>query len=155
MKYLNLLFLFLLLFVIAGCTARYVDVRGEKFEMISEKEEKELAQNARIALKTIEKKLPPGDYKHIESTAPEMRFIYSGDRYGRAIVRWQFPRYEAGVEYEGELMTGYMVSTVFTKEKQPEVVDFTRKKPRRSVLPDKRRGKKVKGVGADRTSASE
>ncbi len=144
MKYLNLLPLFLLLFVITGCTARYVDVRGEKFEMISEKEEKELAQNARIALKTIEKKLPPGDYRKIEKTDPEMRFIYSGDRYGRAIVRWQFPRYEAGVEYEGELMTEYMVSTVFTKEKQPEVVDFTRKKPRRSALPDKRERKRAR-----------
>ena len=140
MKQLFLMFLLLFFALTAatGCAKRYVDVRGEKFEMISESEEKELAQNARLALKTIEKKLPPGDYKHIESTAPEMRFIYSGDRYGRAIVRWQFPRYEAGVDYEGELMTKFMVSTVYTKEKQPEVVDFTRRKPRRSVLPNKR-----------------
>jgi hypothetical protein len=140
MKQLFLMFLLLFFALTAatGCAKRYVDVRGEKFEMISESEEKELAQNARLALKTIEKKPPPGDYKHIEPTAPEMRFIYSGDRYGRAIVRWQFPRYEAGVDYEGELMTKFMVSTVYTKEKQPEVVDFTRRKPRRSVLPNKR-----------------
>ena len=141
MKYLNLLPLFLLLFFVAGCTARYVDVRGEKFEMISEKEEKELAQNARIALKTIEKKLPPGDYRKIEKTDPEMRFIYSGDRYGRAIVRWNVPRYEVGVDYEGQLMTKYMNSTVYSKEKQPEIIDFRRKTPRRRSLqgPGRRR----------------
>ena len=140
MKQIFLMFL-LLFFTLAaatGCAKRYVDVRGEKFEMISEKEERELVENARLALKTIEKKLPPGDYKRIESTDPETRFIYSGDRYGRAVVRWIFPRYEAGVDYEGELMTKFMVSTVYTKEKQPEVVDFTRRKPRRSVLPNKR-----------------
>ena len=89
-------------------------------------------------MKTISKKLPPQDMKIIDSQAPEVRFIYSGDRYGRAIVRWQFPRYEAGVDYEGQLMTEYMTSTVFTREKLPEVVDFRRRTPRRSALPGNR-----------------
>ena len=72
--------------------------------------------------------------KTIETAAPEMRFIYSGDRYGRAIVRWNFPRYEVGVDYEGQLMTKYMNSTVYSKEKQPEIIDFRRKTPRRRSL---------------------
>ena len=36
MRYFTVLLLFFLL-ATAGCTPRYVDVRGEKFEMISER----------------------------------------------------------------------------------------------------------------------
>ena len=134
MKFFSLIFLFLLLGTIAGCNTRYVDVRGEKFEMISESEEQELVEHARLSLKTISKRIPAADMKTIETAAPEMRFIYSGDRYGRAIVRWNFPRYEVGVDYEGQLMTKYMNSTVYSKEKQPEIIDFRRKTPRRRSL---------------------
>lgn len=134
MKTAYLMLLAFFLTAAAGCGTRYVDVRGEKFEMISEGEEKELAEHARLSLKTIQKRLPPGDMKIIDTTPPEMRFIYSGDRYGRAIVRWKFPRYEAGVDYEGELMTKHMNSTVYTKEKHAEVIDFRRRTPRRRAL---------------------
>ena len=141
MKFFSLIFVFLLLGTIAGCNTRYVDVRGEKFEMISESEEQELVEHARLSLKTISKRIPAADMKTIETAAPEMRFIYSGDRYGRAIVRWNFPRYEVGVDYEGQLMTKYMNSTVYSKEKQPEIIDFRRKTPRRRSLqgPGRRR----------------
>ena len=134
MKIFSFVFALLLLVSGAGCNTRYVDVRGEKFEMISESEEQELVEHARLSLKTISKRIPPADMKTIETAAPEMRFIYSGDRYGRAIVRWNFPRYEVGVDYEGQLMTKYMNSTVYSKEKQPEIIDFRRKTPRRRSL---------------------
>ena len=45
----------LMLAGIAGCSTRYVNVRGERFEMISEKEEAALVEHARAALKTISK----------------------------------------------------------------------------------------------------
>lgn len=138
MKFFSLIFLFLLLGTIAGCNTRYVDVRGEKFEMISESEEQELVEHARLSLKTISKKIPPGDMKTIDTVAPKMRFIYSGDRYGRAIVTWKFPRYEVGVDYEGQLMTKYMNSTVFSRKKQPEVLDFSKRPSRYRISP--RRG---------------
>ena len=134
MKFFSFVFALLLLVSGAGCNTRYVDVRGEKFEMISESEEQELVEHARLSLKTISKRIPAADMKTIETAAPEMRFIYSGDRYGRAIVRWHFPRYEVGVDYEGQLMTKYMNSTVYSKEKQPEIIDFRRKTPRRRSL---------------------
>lgn len=134
MKFFSFVFALLLLGSISGCNTRYVDVRGEKFEMISESEEQELVEHARLSLKTISKRIPAADMKTIETVAPEMRFIYSGDRYGRAIVRWHFPRYEVGVDYEGQLMTKYMNSTVYSKEKQPEIMDFRRKTPRRRSL---------------------
>lgn len=134
MKFFSFVFALLLLGSISGCNTRYVDVRGEKFEMISESEEQELVEHARLSLKTISKRIPAADMKTIETAAPEMRFIYSGDRYGRAIVRWHFPRYEVGVDYEGQLMTKYMNSTVYSKEKQPEIMDFRRKTPRRRSL---------------------
>ena len=141
MKIFSFVFALLLLVSGAGCNTRYVDVRGEKFEMISESEEKELIEHARLSMKTIARKLPPQDMKVIETQAPEVRFIYAGDRYGRAIVRWNFPRYEVGVDYEGQLMTKYMNSTVYSKEKQPEIIDFRRKTPRRRSLqgPGRRR----------------
>ena len=135
MKKILLAVLFLLSLLAAGCAARYVDVRGEKFEMISESEEKELVEHARLSLKTISRRIPPRDMRVIDTTVPETRFIYSGDRYGKAVIKWQFPKYEAGVEYEGELMTKHMTSSVFTQKKRPEVVDFTRRVPAKRFRP--------------------
>lgn len=128
MKYL-FLFLLSLLLLNTACSTRYVDVRGEKFEMISEKEERELVESARLALKTIAKKLPPQDMKTIETGEPECRFIYSDHRFGRAIIRWHFKTYEVGVDYEGQLMTRHMTSSIFTRKKRAAVVDFIRKDP--------------------------
>ena len=71
--------------------------------------------------------------KVIDTTDPELRFIYSDHRYGRAIIRWHFPAYEAGVEYEGEFLSEHMASTVFSKRKRAETVDFRNR-------PAKRRG---------------
>ena len=118
---------FFALCFVSGCSTRYVEVRGELFEMISEKEEAQLVEHARVALKTISKKIPPADMKFIDTTEPEKRFIYSDHRYGRAIIRWHFPDYEAGVDYEGQLMSKYMNSTVYTKKKRAETLDFTRR----------------------------
>lgn len=144
MKKIPLPVLFLLLVLTAGCSTRYVDVRGEKFEMISESEEKELIGHARLSLKTISRRIPPQDMRVIDTTIPEMRFVYSGDRYGKAVVKWKFPKYEAGVEYEGELMTKHMTSSVFTQKKQPEVIDFTRRTPaKRSQSVPEGRNKKL------------
>ena len=112
----------------AGCAPRYVDVYGERYEMISPREESQPVEHARSALKTISKRIPPMDMKFIDTNEPELRFIYAGDRYGRAIIRWHFQTYEAGVEYEGQFLSEHMTSTVFTKKKQAEVTDFTRRK---------------------------
>ena len=111
---------------ISGCAARYVDVRGEKYEMISEREEKELILRARTMMKTISKKLPAADVKAIETQEPEIKFIYSGDRFGRAIVRWKFPAYEAGIEFEGQFLTEHMQSTVYSRKKHPDRLDYRR-----------------------------
>ena len=92
-----------------------------------------------FSIRTISKKIPPGDMEIIQTKEPEVKFIYSGDRYGRAVVRWSFPRYEVGIQYEGEFMTRHMGMTVFSKEKQPEIIDFTRKTPRRRAIPARRR----------------
>lgn len=121
----------LMLAGIAGCRTRYVNVRGERFEMISEKEEAALVEHARAALKTISKRIPPADMKIIDTSEPEKRFIYSDHRYGRAIIRWHFPAYEAGVDYEGEFLSEHMSSTVFSKRKRAETVDFTRRPVKR------------------------
>ena len=133
MRIFVMLTLLTVLFISAGCGTRYVDVRGEKFEMISEREERKMVEHARAALKTISKRIPPADMKVIDTADPELRFIYSDHRYGRAIIRWHFPAYEAGVEYEGEFLSEHMASTVFSKRKRAETVDFRNR-------PAKRRG---------------
>lgn len=133
MRIFVILTLLTVLFLSAGCGTRYVDVRGEKFEMISEREERKMVEHARAALKTISKRIPPADMKVIDTAEPELRFIYSDHRYGRAIIRWHFPAYEAGVEYEGEFLSEHMASTVFSKRKRAETVDFRNR-------PAKRRG---------------
>lgn len=130
------------LFLSAGCGTRYVDVRGEMFEMISEREEQKMVEHARAALKTISRRIPPADMKVIDTSAPELRFIYSDHRYGRAIIRWHFPAYEAGVEYEGEFLSEHMTSTVFSKRKRAETVDFRNRSVRRRGVPDVPSGKR-------------
>ena len=131
MRIFVILTLLTVLFLSAGCSTRYVDVRGEKFEMISEREERKMVEHARAALKTISKRIPPADMKVIDTSDPELRFIYSDHRYGRAIIRWHFPAYEAGVEYEGEFLSEYMTSTVFSKRKRAETVDFRNRSVKR------------------------
>ena len=126
---------------VSGCTPRYVDVRGELFEMISEREEARLVEHARVALKTISKKIPPADMKFIDTNEPEKRFIYSDHRYGRAIIRWHFTEYEVGVDYEGELMTDHMSSTIYTRRKKAETVDFTNRPVKRRSGVSRKRNK--------------
>ena len=138
MKYFLLLPLAALMLLLCSCSPRYVEVMGEKFEMISVDEEKELVLRARTLLQAIEKKLPKGDYEKIARGEPQLQSIYADHRFGRIIVRWDFPRYETGVVFEGQMMTEHMSSVIFTKEKQAEVTDFTRKKPRRSVFSGKK-----------------
>lgn len=111
----------------AGCTPRYAEVHGEYFEMISEREEAQLVEKTRLFVKTISGKIPRADMEHINKTEPDKRFIYSDHRYGRAIIKWDFPTYEVGVEYMGELMSKHMNSTVFTKKKHNKVLDFSRR----------------------------
>lgn len=125
----------LLLILLTGCAREYVDVRGEKFEKISRSEELQLVDYARLSMRGIAKKLPPADLKSIETREPEMRFIYDGDRFGRVFVSWSFPGYTVGVEYEGQLMTKYMKSIVFSKRKNAEVVDFVRRGAIRPLVP--------------------
>ena len=118
--------LFMMLCCVSGCAPRYVEVRGEFFEMITEKEEARLVTQARAALKTLSKKISQADMKVIDNTEPEKRFIYSDHRYGRAVIRWHFPEYEAGVEYDGQFMSEHMGATVYTMKKQAEKKDHTR-----------------------------
>jgi hypothetical protein len=142
MRIFVILTLLTVLFLSAGCGTRYVDVRGEKFEMISEREERKMVEHARAALKTISKRIPPADMKVIDTADPELRFIYSDHRYGRAIIRWHFPAYEAGVEYEGEFLSEHMTSTVFSKRKRAETVDFRNRSVRRRGVPAVPSGKR-------------
>ena len=129
----------MLLLALCGCAGtRYAEVGGERFAMISEKEEQELAEQARLALSRIAFQLSPAEKRAINSQQPELRFIYSGDRFGRAVVRWVFPDREVGVNFEGEFMTRHMTSMIYTKGKEPEVVDF-----RHPSAPQKEKIKRV------------
>ena len=93
--------------------------------MISEKEEEELADQARLIIKRIKSRLSPAEKRLIETRKPEMVFVYSGDRAGRATVRWVLPEREVNVVFEGEFLSSRMVSTLYTRDKVPAVLDFS------------------------------
>ena len=110
-----------------GCTAtRYTEVNGERFAMISEKEEEELADQARLIIKRIKTRLTPAEKRLIETRKPEMTFVYSGSRSGRAAVRWVLPAREVNVVFEGEFLSSHMTSTLYTRDNAPAVLDFSK-----------------------------
>ena len=120
------IFCLLVLFMLCGCTAtRYTEVDGERFAMISEKEEDELADQARLIIKRIRTRLSPAEKRLVETRKPEMSFVYSGDRAGRATVRWVLPEREVNVVFEGEFLSSRMVSTLYARDKVPAVLDFS------------------------------
>lgn len=125
-----------------GCSARYVDVGGEKYEMISESEEAELVEVARLTVSRIKSRLKSHERQFIMDKMPEIRFFYSGDRYGRAVMSWKLPGREVGVNYDGEFMTDHMSCRVYTRELGPDRIDYTKRLPaRRTVRPRKGVGK--------------
>ena len=116
----------LALSLLCGCAAtRYTEVDGERFAMISEQEEEELADQARLIIKRIKSRLSPAEKRLVETRKPEMKFVYSGDRSGRATVRWILPDREVNVVFEGEFLSSRMTSTLYTRDKVPAVLDFS------------------------------
>ena len=124
----NLFFLSLLpLCLLCGCTAtRYTEINGERFAMISEKEEDELTDQARLIIKRIKIRLSPAEKRLIETRKPKTNFVYSGDRSGRATVSWLLPEREVNVVFEGEFLGPHMTSMLYTRDKAPAVLDFSR-----------------------------
>ena len=125
-----------ILLLLCGCSSRYIDVGGEKYEMISEKEEKELVERARLAISRINSRLKGYEQQIIREKTPSIRFFYSGDRYGRATFSWKTPDREVGVNYEGEFLSEHMSCRVYTKANPGEEIDA------RKVLPVRRGGRK-------------
>lgn len=120
------IFCLLALFMLCGCTAtRYTEIDGERFAMISEKEEEELADQARLIIKQVKSRLSPAEKRLVEIRKPEMTFVYSDDRSGRATVRWILPEREINVVFEGEFLSSRMTSTLYTRDKVPPVLDFS------------------------------
>lgn len=119
-------FLFSAFFMFCGCTStRYTEIDGERFAMISEKEEEELADQARLIIKQVKSRLSPAEKRLVEIRKPEMTFAYSGDRSGRATARWILPDRELNVVFEGEFLSSRMTSTLYTRDKVPPVLDFS------------------------------
>lgn len=118
--------------LLCGCTAtRYAEIDGRRCAMITEKEEEELADQARLIIKRIKSRLTPAEKRLIETRKPEMNFVYSADRSGRATVRWVLPEREVNVVFEGEFLGSHMTSTLYTRDKAPAVLDFSRPPPGR------------------------
>ena len=128
----KLLFLSLLFFALSGCTStRYTEIDGRRCAMISEKEEAELADRARLIIDGIKSRLSPAEKRLIQTRKPEMRFVYSADRSGRATIKWVLPEREVNVVFEGEFLSSHMTSTLYSRDKAPAVLDFSRPPPGR------------------------
>lgn len=123
----KLLFLSCLFFALCGCTStRYTEIDGRRCAMISEKEEAELADRARLIIDRIKTRLSPAEKRLVQTRNPEMIFVYSEDRTGRATIRWILPEREVNVVFEGEFLGSHMTSTLYTRDKAPAVLDFSR-----------------------------
>lgn len=76
----------LVLLICTGC-GEHIIINGVSYRVLSQEEEKEMVQFARITLIKGEK-LTIAQQNFVRSKEPEIRLTYTGDKKGRASYQW-------------------------------------------------------------------
>jgi len=120
--------LFFAMLFLCGCGGPTREINGVTCEVLSSREELELASIARSTL-TRSKVLTPGEKAIIRSKDPELRIIYSGDRTGDATISWQLPDRWVAVFIRGTFFTPSAQWMMKIRDNQPEWLDLRTQKP--------------------------
>ncbi|MBQ9502771.1 MAG: hypothetical protein IJU70_11485 [Lentisphaeria bacterium] len=123
--------IFLLLgtvFLLAGCRGPVVMINGEPVEVLTPKEELELACTARSSL-VRSKILTPEEKAVIKEKDPEVRIVYSSSRTGDATISWQLPGRWVAVFIRGTFFTPSAQWMMKIRDNQPEWLDLRGQKP--------------------------
>ena len=138
-KYVSALFAVALAGILAGCRNR-IEVDGQHYDMLNEREVAEIVAFARATLEHNSPKLVrPAELAEIKAREPELKINYRGDCYGDATVIWDLAdrKYEVvvdGVLNETSPLKRNMMLRVMKKYPPDAVVDFSK----RARIPAKR-----------------
>ena len=133
----------LFLGILAGCRNR-IEVDGQHYDMLTEREVAEIVAFARATLEHNSPKLVrPSELVEIKSKTPELKINYRGDCYGDAAVIWDLADRKYEVVVDGELnetspLKRNMMLRVMKKYPADAVIDFSKRAkipPERLVKP--------------------
>ena len=131
-KYVFSLFAILFSGILAGCRSQ-IEVDGQHYDMLNEREVAEIVAFARATLKHNTPKLVrPAELTEILKTDPELKIDYRGDCSGEAAVIWDLADRRYEVVVDGELndpspLKRRMMLRVMKKYHDGEVIDFSRR----------------------------
>ncbi len=116
-----------------GCRSR-IEVDGEYYAMLDEREERELVMLARDTLvRSAGKIISKEEADEVRRREPELKIDYRGDCFGDAVVSWDLKNIKLEVVYEGKLnesdprRRGLFVRTM---KKYPPVLDMRKERLR-------------------------
>ena len=131
--------LFFAVLFLCGCGGPTRMINGETCEVLSSREELELASIARSTL-TRSKVLTPAEKAIIRGKDPELKIIYSGNRTGDATISWQLPDRWVAVFIRGTFFTPSAQWMMKIRDNQPEWLDLRAQKPeQKAARPDKKK----------------
>ena len=142
-KYILTLFAIPVLGILTGCRNQ-IEVDGQHYDMLNERETAEIVAFARAALEHNSPKLVrPSELVEIKSKEPELKINYRGDCYGDATVIWDLTDRKYEVVVDGELnetspLKRNMMLRVMKKYPADAVIDFSKRAkipPERLVKP--------------------
>ena len=112
-----------------SCSGPKVMVNGIEYEALTEDEMKKLCYLAELYLKNnVPNLISQKEANMLTRFAPEFQIKYYGDRTGKAIVKWIFPQRSVEVVFEGELLETSAKCWAQVEVKQPDTIDFTKKR---------------------------
>jgi len=115
-------------FLLSGCRGPVVMINGEPVEVLTPKEELELACIARSTL-VRSKVLTPEEKAVIKEKDPVVRIVYSSNRTGDATISWQLPKRWVAVFIRGTFFTPSAQWMMKIRDNQPEWLDLRGQKP--------------------------
>ena len=124
--------LFFALLLLCGCGGPTREINGVTYEVLTPREELELASIARSTL-TRSKVLTPAEKAVIRGKDPELRIVYSGNRTGDATISWQLPGRWVAVFIRGTFFTPSAQWMMKIRDNQPEWLDLRAREPEKKA----------------------
>jgi len=110
-------------FLLPGCRGPAIMINGEPVEVLTPKEELELACIARSTL-VRSKVLTPEEKAVIKEKDPAVKIVYSSNRTGDATISWQLPKRWVAVFIRGTFFTPSAQWMMKIRDNQPEWLDL-------------------------------
>ena len=108
--------------LLCGCYETAM-INGQRFRVLSEREEKTLVLLAKDSLKNSPKTLSPRDHYACMTTEPKLEIKYMADRSGQAKVIWTLDDKRVVIGFAGEFLARDMQWIMYTEPLPIAIVD--------------------------------